>query len=180
MLLTGIFIIAPVTGAAGDRIREINREFDPKLAGSKPPHITLTGSSGAGPLDPSTDRDALLEKLSDVAAETAPFSIEFGKPERFLQTNIVVLPIAPHGPIRVLHDRIVASGLRFAPARFTFTPHCTLSLYRSLTPEAARALLSVRVGEPVNIDRIEVYLTREPQPSKLLLELELKGEAAVR
>jgi len=84
-----------------------------------------------------------------------------------------VLPLDPHGPLRILHDRIVTSGLPFQRARFTFSPHCTLSLYPSLTAETERELMSIRVREPVLIDRIVVYQTLDPQPSRKLLELPL-------
>ena len=52
-----------------------------------------------------------------------------------MQTQIVVLPLDPHGPLRTLHERIKMSGLRAARPRFYFTPHVTLNLYRELPPE---------------------------------------------
>ena len=41
----GIFVLAPIGGSAVDAISELQRRFDPKLAGGQPPHITLAGSS---------------------------------------------------------------------------------------------------------------------------------------
>lgn len=90
-----------------------------------------------------------------------------------MQSEIVVLPLDPHGPLRVLHDRIATSGLPFQPARFTFSPHCTLSLYPTLTRETERELLAIRINEPAIIDRLIVYHTMDPQPSKKLLDLPL-------
>lgn len=173
MQANGIFIIAEVGGEAGRLIREINERFDPRLARYKAPHVTLTGSSGAGPIPPSFTASQLLEKLAPVASSTAPLSLRFGPPLRFMQTEIIVLPLDPHGPLRVLHDRITTCGLAFQRARFTFSPHCTLSLYPTLTRETARELLAMRVREPAVIDRITVYQTLDPQPSKMLLDLPL-------
>ena len=62
-------------------------------------------------------------------------SLRFQAPVRFMQTNVVVLPLDPHGPIRELHDRIKASGLLHERPRFTFTPHVTLSFFPEPTPE---------------------------------------------
>ena len=92
-----------------------------------------------------------------------------------MQTDIIVLPIDPHGPIRVLHDRIVTSGLKFTRARYTFSPHCTLSLYPSLDRKSIDELLSTRIPEPFVISAIQLYHTRDPQPSRKLLELPLAG-----
>lgn len=177
MQLNGIFIIAEIGGEAGRRIREINEQYDPRLARYKGPHVTITGSSGAGPIPASTSAGEILEKLEPIAATTSPMKLQLGPPMRFMQSGIVVLPLDPHGPLRILHDRIATSGLPFQPARFTFSPHCTLSLYPTLTRETERALMAVRINEEVLIDRITVYQTLDPQPSKKLLELSLTGQA---
>lgn len=156
-------------------IREINERYDPRLARHKAPHVTLTGSSGVGPIPGSVTKAELEEKLGPIASSTAPLSLRFGPPLRFMQTEIVVLPLDPHGPLRELHDRIATSGLPFQQARFTFSPHCTLSLYPTLTRDVARDLLAMRINEPAVIDRITVYQTLDPQPSKKLLDLALTG-----
>ncbi|MEJ7758339.1 MAG: 2'-5' RNA ligase family protein [Gemmatimonadaceae bacterium] len=176
MQVNGIFVLAEIGGRAGDRIREINVKYDPKLARYKPPHVTIAGSSGVGPIPASVADVDLKDKLSAVTSSTAPLTLRFGPPIRFMQTEIVVLPLDPHGALRIFHDRIATCGLKFERARFTFSPHCTLSLYPTLTPESARELLALRVHEPVTIDRITVYQTLDPQPSKKLLELVLTGE----
>lgn len=175
MQLNGIFVIAEIGGEAGRKIREINEKYDPRLARYKAPHLTLAGSSGVGPIPGSIPVDELREKLSAVASTTAPLTLQFGAPLRFMQTEIVVLPLDPHGALRELHDRIATCGLPFQQARFTFSPHCTLSLYPTLTRDTARELLAMRVTDPVVIDQITVYQTLDPQPSRKLLELRLTG-----
>jgi 2'-5' RNA ligase len=173
--LNGIFILAELPEEIAERVRAINERYDPKLARYKPPHLTLAGSSGAGPIPPSTSVEEMREKLEPITMQTAPITLSFQPARRFMQTDIVVLPIDPHGPIRVLHDQIVASGLPFTRARYTFSPHCTLSLYQSLDAEAVRELLKTRIPEPFVISAIQLYHTRDPQPSRKLLELPLIG-----
>ncbi len=175
MQLNGIFVIAEIGGEAGRKIREINEKYDPRLARYKAPHLTLAGSSGVGPIPASVPIEELREKLSAVTSTTSPLSLRFGAPLRFMQTEIVVLPLDPHGPLRELHDRIATCGVPFQQARFTFSPHCTLSLYPTLTRDAARELLAMRVTDPVVIDHITVYQTLDPQPSRKLMELRLTG-----
>jgi len=173
--LNGIFILAELPGEIGERIRAINERYDPRLAKYKPPHITLTGSSGAGPIPPSVSVEEMRRRLEPITSTTAPITLSFRPPQRFMQTDIVVLPIDPHGPIRVLHDRLATSGLSFTRARYTFSPHCTLSLYPVLDPQSVRELLGTRMSEPFVIDAIQLYHTRDPQPSTKLLELPLTG-----
>ena len=177
MQLNGIFILAELPGEIADRIREINERYDPKLARYRPPHITLTGSSGAGPIPPSVSVEEIRGKLEPVTSTTVPLKLSFQPPQRFMHTDIVVLPIEPHGPLRTLHDGIITSGLPFTRARYTFSPHATLSLYQSLDAKSIRELLKTRMPEPFVINAIQVYHTRDPQPSRKLLELKLTGES---
>lgn len=175
MALNGIFILAELPPEIADQVRAINERYDPKLSRYKPPHLTLTGSSGAGPIPPSTMVEEMRERLEPITAQTAPIALSFQAPRRFMQTDIIVLPIDPHGPLRVLHDQLITSGLSFARARYTFSPHCTLSLYQSLDSNSIRELLKTRIPEPFVINAIQLYHTRDPQPSRKLLELPLAG-----
>ena len=165
--LNGIFILAELPPEIADQLRAINERYDPKLSRYKPPHITLTGSSGAGPLPPSVSVEEIRGKLEPITRETEPLTL--------LQSDIIVLPIDSHGPLRVFHDEIAASGLPFTRARYTFSPHATLSLYQSLDAKSIRELLKIRLPEPFVINAIQVYHTRDPQPSRKLLELPLTG-----
>jgi hypothetical protein len=173
--LNGIFVIAELGGEAGEQIKTINDRFDPRLARYKAPHITITGSSGVGPISGSVTAVELWERLAPVTTTTAPITLRFGPPMRFMQTEIIVLPLDPHGPLRTFHDRLATSGLPFGRARFTFSPHCTLSLYPTLTEESARELLAMRIHAAVVIDRIQLFQALDPQPSRRLLELPLTG-----
>jgi 2'-5' RNA ligase len=172
---TGIYVIARLQPSLATVIGDAQARFDPKLARIMPPHITLVGSSGAGPIDPSTSADTLRAALEPIARTTPPLTLDLGAPVRFMQTDIIVLPLNPHGPLRELHERIVRSGLKYAPPRFAFTPHITLSFYRELTAEERRAVLAVRVDEPARLTEIECSLSNDPQPARELLTLPLQG-----
>jgi 2'-5' RNA ligase len=175
MSTNGIFITAELTGPVGVRVHDLQRRFDPKLANELPPHVTLLGSSGAGPITPDTSVETLRAALAPVAAATAPLQLVFRPPYRFLGREIVVLPLDPHGAIRALHERLKTAGLAYATARYPFTPHCTLSFYPTLTAESLRALLAVRVDDAFVVDRLRVYHTRAPQQPRHLLDLSLTG-----
>ena len=176
MAISGIFILSELKGAVGDQVRELQLRFDPKLAAINRPHITLAGSSGVGPLAPDVPVHLLRERLAPIAATTPPLELRFHRPHHFMQTNIVSFPLDPHGPLRVLHDRIASCGLPFTPARFTFTPHVTIHFYPELTTDKLRTLLRLRLDEPAVIDCLQCYFTQDPQPARKLLELPLTGK----
>ena len=178
--MSGIFVIAELEGAIAERIHAVQERFDPKLAAELPPHVTLIGSSGAGPIAPDVPREALRGAIERIAQETPPLTLRFGRPARFIQREIVVLPLDPHGPLRALHERLKAGRLPHAPARWPFTPHCTLSYYPTLTPTSLRGLLAVREEEAWTITALRVYDTREPQPPTFLFEARLGGLAPRR
>ena len=172
---TGIVILSELQGDLRNRILDIQRRFDPRLAAGVPPHVTLTGSSGMGPISTSTTVDELRCALEPIARDTAPMTLQFLRPHRFMQTNVFVLPLDPNGAIRELHERIKRAGLTYEQPRFTFTPHVTLSFFRELSPAQTKQLLAVRVDEPVVIDRISAHKTVEIVNSEKLLELPLQG-----
>lgn len=174
----GIFVLAPIGGGALDAILDLQKRYDPKLAGAHLPHVTLAGSSGVGPIRAGTSVDELRHRLEPVAASTPVLTLMLGLPRRFMQTRVISLPMDPHGPLRTLHDRIARSGLPFGPARFTFTPHVTLNLYRTLSVDMVRELLAVRMHGPVILDRLLLSATDDPYPPRTLLELPFAGGKA--
>jgi 2'-5' RNA ligase len=173
---SGIVILAELTGPVADRIHEIQRRYDPRMAAELPPHITLTGSSGMGPIPSTTSVDEMRRALEPIGRETPPLAVMFQPPMKFMQSLVVVLPIDPHGPIRALHERIKTSGLPAEPPRFAFTPHCTLSFYPELPREKLRDLLSTRIDEPVTVDRIAAYRAVTLTRAENVLELPLTGK----
>jgi 2'-5' RNA ligase len=169
----GIFVIADIPGPVGDRITALQKKYDPLVTRLGPPHVTIGGSSGMGPIAPDTSVDELRERLAPIAETTAPITLSFGQPTRFMQTEIVVLPLDPHGPLRTLHERIKTAGLRAAAPRFFFTPHVTINLYRELPRAALAELMAERFHEPVVIDAIQCHLTRDTGETRHLLTLPL-------
>jgi len=153
----GIIVMSELKGDVAARVLDVQRRFDPRMAAELPPHVTITGSSGVGPIFPDTTDDEVLAALTRVAAATVPFDVTLQAPTRFMQSPVVVMLIDPNGPIRALHERIKSSGLSHERPRYTFTPHVTLSFYPELSRDSLRELTRFRVNDPVRIDRIQAY-----------------------
>lgn len=173
MAVDGIFITSELEGDLAKRVHAHQLRFDPRMANYLPPHITLIGSSGAGPIPPETPMAELQARIGAVAAATPPMTLRFGRPERFVMREIISLPLDPHGPIRTLHERLKTCGLPMLQPRYPFTPHCTLSMFPELTKENVRAMLAIREEEPFTLHTMCVYHTREPQPPRLLFRVRL-------
>ncbi|MBP7551239.1 MAG: 2'-5' RNA ligase family protein [Gemmatimonadaceae bacterium] len=173
MAVDGIFITTELEGELAARVHAHQLAFDPKMANFLPPHVTIIGSSGSGPVSPDTSLVELKARILPVAAGTPPFTLAFGPPERFVMREIVSLRLDPHGPLRELHEKLRNSGLRFLPAKYPFTPHCTLSLWPTLTPEKVKAMLRIREPEPFRVHTLCVYHTKDPQKPKLLFKAKL-------
>ncbi|MFI5228137.1 MAG: 2'-5' RNA ligase family protein [Gemmatimonadales bacterium] len=174
----GIIVMSELQGTLAERLREVQRRYDPRMVAELPPHISITGSSGMGPIAPGTTDEALAAALAGVAASTAPFTVRLEPPMRFMQSTVVVMPIDPNGPIRALHERIKASGLSYESPRFTFTPHCTLSFYPELERDRLRELLRVRVDEPIVVDALQAYRAIDLTRTQKVLDLPLTGPTA--
>jgi hypothetical protein len=171
----GIFIVADLFGPEADRIAELQRELDPKFAGLFRPHVTLTGSSGAGVLPADLDIARLESAMAQVAEQTVPFNFVFGPPERFPATNIIALPLPVNGPVRWLHDGLIRSGLPFGVPKFAFTPHCTVHFFRTFTTETWERAKRFRVHAPIRVERVQAYLAQEFEQPRLVCEVGLCG-----
>jgi 2'-5' RNA ligase len=171
----GIVILSELRGELADRVREIQQRFDPRMVAELPPHITIAGSSGMGPISPATTDAELEAALAPIAADTTPITVRLDPPRQFMQSNVVTLQIDPNGPIRALHERIMRSGLSYEQPRFTFTPHLTLSFYPELSRDRLREVLRVRIAEAVIIDSIQAYRAIDLTRTKKVLDLRLTG-----
>jgi 2'-5' RNA ligase len=169
----GIIVMSELHGTIGARLREIQQRYDPRMAAELPPHITITGSSGMGPISPATTDAELRAALDAVATSTAPFEVRLEPPMRFMQSVVVVMTIDPNGPIRALHERIKLSGLSYEQPRFTFTPHLTLNFYPELSRDRLRELTRFRIDEPVLIESIQAYRAVDLTRTVKVLDLPL-------
>ena len=173
---SGVFATMEVEGPARERIGEVQRWADPRYAAESPPHVTMIGSSGAGPMPLDTPAARIRELVEPITSATPPLTVELQRPHRFMQTDIIVLPIDPHGPLRTLHERIRNCGLPFEQPRFPFSPHVTLSFYPTMTREMERKLMAVRIGDAVTLRSVRFWRTEEGKGSVMILELELRGK----
>lgn len=171
----GIIVMSELHGPLAERVLELQRRFDPRMAAELPPHVTIAGSSGMGPILPSVTDDAVRMALASVAEATPRITVVLQPPMQFMQSNVVVMQIDPNGPIRALHERIKSSGLSYEAARFTFTPHLTLSFYPELTRDRLRELRGFRVNEPVVIDSIQAYRAVDITRTVKIADLPLNG-----
>jgi 2'-5' RNA ligase len=173
----GIVVVAEIGGEIGRRIHAAQERYDPRMAAELPPHLTLVGSSGIGPISVRTAPERLRETLLPVTETSSAMTLQFESPMRFMQSQVVVLPVDPNGPVRTLHEgitaRIRAAGITTERPRFTFTPHCTLNLYRELPTAELRELLALRFEEPFVVDAIQVYRATGPAGTERLFELRL-------
>ncbi len=81
MAVEGIFITTELEGELAKRIHALQLRFDPKMANYLPPHITLIGSSGAGPVPSDTPLAVLKERILAVTDTLAPVTLRFGPPD---------------------------------------------------------------------------------------------------
>jgi 2'-5' RNA ligase len=176
-LKPGIIVMSELRGPVAERLLELQRRYDPRMAAELPPHVTITGSSGMGPIAPDVTDDELGHALRPIAAGVAPFAVRLEPPMRFMQSLVVVMPIDPNGPIRALHERIKLSGLPYEQPRFTFSPHLTLSFYPELAQERLRELTRFRVAEPLVIDSIQAYRAVDLTRTVKVLDLPLTGRS---
>lgn len=91
-----------------------------------PAEITITGSSGVGPVSQDQDVPDFIESLERIAADTAPLEVHFKAVNTFPNSGVFFLEPSDRSPFRKLHERLLNSGLRFQSCPFPYFAHCTI------------------------------------------------------
>ena len=151
------FLCLDLPNPVADQVLGIRRTHGDAFRAALPAEITVAGSGGLGVVAPGQDPHAVFAALDRVAAVTPPIAATFGPVIRFPQTDIFVLTLVDETPFRVLQQRLAASGIRFRPSPFPFTPHCTLRSHSPVSQAEACGLLSLRITERFVLDTLSVY-----------------------
>lgn len=170
------YICLDVPMPAAQQIMDIRVRSHDTFRSALPVEITLTGSSGIGVFDATQDEKMAFSLLDTIAAETEPLQATFGKVLRFPSTDIFVLTLTDERPFRVLHERIVSSGIRFLASPFPYTPHCTLRSRSPVSEEEAAETLSLRISQSFLLDTLSVYML-DTLPMTLLHRVKLTSKA---
>ena len=102
------YIVLEIPDPMAGRIRSIRAKFDPDRS-SMPAEITLTGSSGTGQLVPGQSLEQVAAEIERVAGLFPPFSAEFGKVERFPDTDIYFLELLDPRPFEAIRKALTES-----------------------------------------------------------------------
>lgn len=170
------YVVLDLPQPVAGKVLAVRRHHRDEYRAALPAEITIAGSSGVGVFAADQDLVEVFSMLDSIAAETAPIRASFSRVLRFPGTDIFVLTLADEEPFRTLHRRIAASGLRFEPSPFPYTPHCTLRSRSPVTEEEAADLFSVRIEDVFMLDTLSVYQA-DSLPLTLLHRAKLTGDA---
>jgi 2'-5' RNA ligase len=167
---------------AASQVIAIRRAQRDDFRAALPAEITVAGSGGVGELAVGQDPQQVFGVIDAIAAKTAPIPVSLGPVMRFPGTTIFVFTVQDEDRIRVLHRELAESSIRWRPAQFDFTPHCTLRSRSPVTESEAAQLLALRPPAPFIVDTLSVYEVkpdvagRLPVVCDLLHRVRLKGE----
>ena len=156
-LPSNTYVVLEIPPPFAERVLEIRREQRDLFRWSLPAETTITGSGGVGPLVAGQDPERVFRILDRVATATAPITTSFGPVRRFAESDVFYLSFAGDAPLRRLHARLVASGLRFEESPYPFEPHCTLRTRSPILAEEAAALLRERIDGRFTLDVLSLY-----------------------
>lgn len=171
------FVVLDLPEPVASAVMDVRRRHRDEVRMALPAEVTLTGSSGVGVLEADQDRESVFAVLDEIAASTAPITARFG-PVLHWPPSLFVFSYEDEEPIRALHGRIAASGMRFGPIPHPFTPHTTLRSREDPTDEECQDLLNLRIPGPFCLDTMSVYEGGPGDPVwiRLLHRVRLSGE----
>lgn len=165
MIPPNTYVVPDIPPAFAEQVLALRERQSDPFRFSLPAETTISGSSGTGPIASDEDLPRVIAALDRIAAETAPIRASFGPVRRFPDSDVFYLSFVDERPLRALHERIAASGLRFQPSPFPFGPHCTLRTRAPITDAESRELISARITGEFTLDTLSLYdLPERPMP----------------
>jgi 2'-5' RNA ligase len=159
-----VYLVLELPEPVAREVLARRRKYGDVFRSALPAEITVAGSGGVGCIAEDQDPDQAWATLADIAAATAPITSALGEVLRFPGTNLFVFRPQPDEALRVLHEQIAGSPIRFRPNRFPYTPHCTLRGGGPVTDTEAAAIQAERVPGRFTLRQMSVYRL-QPWPS---------------
>jgi 2'-5' RNA ligase len=151
------YIVLEIPPPINGVIRSI-RERLAMPAARLPVEITVAGSSGTGPIPAGTDKTATESALNSVLTGLKPFRARFQEIRRFPNTNTFYLAPEDRQPFDLIHEKLQASGIAFAPIPWPYNPHCTLRVGPMTNHASAEDILNLSFPkDEFVIDTLSVY-----------------------
>lgn len=136
------YIVLDLPADVAQQVLSIRKHFD-FFFETIPAEITLTGSSGVGPVSQGQDVQVFVETLERVAANTAPIETHFKGVRTFPNSGVYFLEPSDQTPFRALHRQLADSRLSFRPCQFPYFAHCTIKNDHKRTVQQPESILSL-------------------------------------
>jgi 2'-5' RNA ligase len=140
------------------RVTALRKRYDPGRT-NMPVEITIIGSSGVGALENEQDANNTFNIIDELASRTDPITFRFAKIARFPGANLFYYEPADPAPFVILQEAIIATGLRFKPSPYPFTPHCTIvDLHEDRSERSKNELINLLIpSESITVDELRLY-----------------------
>ena len=166
-------IVLEIPEPMATKVRRYRMLFDKERC-ALPTEITLTGSSGVGPISLGQDLEDVFSLIDSVSAKFEPFDAYFDNVEAFNSSDTYFLSFRNPEPFKRLHRAFAESGILFDPTPYPFTPHCTIKLHKR--PEDSE-LFDLFFLKPPNgyftLDTVSIYCLPNLLAPQLLHKIKL-------
>lgn len=167
MINGDVYSVLDVPEPIAGRVMALRQHFQDEFMLSLPVEITISGSSGVGPLEYDQELEEVFQQVNRIAQCNSPFPARFGEVLRFPGTDIFVFTLQDEAPFIQLHKQLVQSALHFQPSPYPFKPHCTIRRGIPVSEEEVAELMTLRMEEEFIIASLSLYLFREEKLSLL-------------
>lgn len=161
------YIVLDIPEPVKEKVYDIRNYHKDKLRASLPVEITLAGSSGVGVIETGQDKEFVFNTIKNIAMNTTPILTSFKDVLRFPGTDIFAFTLKNEEKIRLLHNKIIKSGIKFKPNKFPYKPHCTLRSRTPINEDEVKEIMATRLLDEFVLDTISIYMVDKIPLSRL-------------
>jgi hypothetical protein len=169
------YIVLDLSSPVDEKVLKMRKELS-FFFSSIPAEITITGSSGVGPISQGQDVNQFTSILEEISNKTEPIQTRFYQISYFQNHGVYFLEPIDQDPFKSLHNQFLESGLRFMDSPFPYFAHCTIKIDHQNEIKDPENVLSMDYPKEIfNLKTLSVY-SLSGIDCKLQYRTELKGK----
>jgi 2'-5' RNA ligase len=152
-----LYVCCNISGEAANHIQSLRNKYD-SFTAQLPVEITIIGSSGIGPILKNEPAEIIKYEFIRAASGVQSFGFTFQEIDNFQSTMVYYLKPNNREYFDELHNNFKKMKLVFAPNKFPYNPHCTISCNPNLSEKQQSEIKNeIYFKEIIRIESISLY-----------------------
>jgi len=153
ILESDAYLVLLLPEPVSTEIVNLRKKYDQLLA-KLPVEITVSGSSGTGPIKAGQNVKIIIDAVDNIVDQISSFEFNFIKMNQFPCTNIFYLEPEQRNNFDKIHHLLESINIEHHPIQYPYNPHCSIHSTGNLSSND-KSILAERISrEKVKVNEL--------------------------